>query len=192
MSGMYTQAPAPGASATRGNSLSFGLGMGAESSHTCRMPPFKGSSSRRALNYLPLVSSDALTLLVCYIWKLHLRNLEIAQTPCAISRLRKHLVQSQDWLHNLKIGTQFPVSENAQCNLKVVQIPRLCGAYTLNPFNSKLWRSYTTWLVKPILLPRVSTYISPSIASMDIHFSAMLISHHIVECWEILMVLYRS
>jgi len=46
---------------TRGNSLSLSLGTGAESSQTCGVPPFKASSSRRALNCLPLVSSDAFT-----------------------------------------------------------------------------------------------------------------------------------
>jgi len=31
---------------------------------------------------------------------------------------------------NLEIGTQFWDSENAQCNLKIAQIPRLRGTYT--------------------------------------------------------------
>jgi len=88
---------------TRGNSLSLSLGTGAESSQTCGVPPFKASSSCRALNYLPLVSSDPLTTLVHYIRKLHLYNLEIVQTYCAIPRLRKRravsrlAAQSRDW-----------------------------------------------------------------------------------------------
>lgn len=36
-------------------------------------------------------------------------------------------LQSQDWLCNLKIGTQFLNSENVQCNLKIARIPRLSG-----------------------------------------------------------------
>ena len=43
----------PGSLPTQGNSLSLGLGMGAESSQTCGVSSFKASSSRRALNYLP-------------------------------------------------------------------------------------------------------------------------------------------
>jgi len=39
-------------------------------------------------------------------------------------------VQSQDWLHSLEIGTQFPDFENVQHNLKIVQIPRLRGTCT--------------------------------------------------------------
>ena len=43
-----------------------------------------------------------------------LRNLEIAQTYCAISRL----------------SAQFPDSKNAQRNLEIAQIPKLRGTYT--------------------------------------------------------------
>ena len=62
-----------------------------------------------------------------YVCKLRSCNLEIAQTYCAIPRLRKRIAQSQDWLCNLEIGTQFRDSENAQRNLEIAQIPRLCG-----------------------------------------------------------------
>ena len=68
------------------------------------VPPFKASLSRKALNSLLLASSDALTTLICYIRKLH--------------------------SHNLKIGMQFPGSENAQRNLEIAQISRLGGMYT--------------------------------------------------------------
>ena len=33
--------------------------------------------------------------------------------------------------HNLEIGTQFPDSKNAQCNLEIAQIPKLHGTYIL-------------------------------------------------------------
>jgi len=45
---------------------------------------------------------------------------------CMISRLHTGAAQSQDCVnlvHNLKIGTQFPNSENTQRNLEIVQIP---------------------------------------------------------------------
>ena len=77
-----------------------------------------------------LVSLDALTTLAHYVCKLCSRNLEIVQMYCAIPRLRKRIAQSQDWLRNLGIGTQFRDSENAQRNLEIVQIPRLRGTYT--------------------------------------------------------------
>jgi len=109
-----------GSSPTRRNSLPLGLGTGTERSQTCRVPPFKASPSLKVLNSLLLVSSDALTPLAHYVCKLHLRNLEIAQTYCAIPRLRKRIAQSQDWLRNLEIGTQFRDSE-------IAQIPRLRG-----------------------------------------------------------------
>ena len=32
-------------------------------------------------------------------------------------------------LHNLKIGTQFSDSENAQCNLEIAEIPKLRRTY---------------------------------------------------------------
>jgi len=96
-----------GSSPTRRNSLPLGLGTGAEKSQACGVPPFKESPSRKVLNSLLLVSSDALTPLAHYVCKLHSRNLEIAQTHCAIPRLRKRIAQSQDWLRNLEIGTQF-------------------------------------------------------------------------------------
>jgi len=61
-------------------SLPLGLGTGAERPKICGVAPFKASSTQRALNSLPLVSSDALTPLVCYVCKLH-----------------KCIAQSQDW-----------------------------------------------------------------------------------------------
>ena len=64
------------------------------------VPPFKASPTRRALNSIPLVSSDTLTLLVHYVCGLCLRN--------------------------LKISTQFPV---LQRNLKIAQILRLRRTY---------------------------------------------------------------
>ena len=39
----------------------------------------------------------------------------------AISKSCKRIAQSQDWLHNLEIGTQFLDSENVQHNLKIAQ-----------------------------------------------------------------------
>ena len=64
----------------------------------------------RALNSLPLVSSDALTLLVQYRY---IR--ELCSHNCA-NVLRKRIAQSQDWL----------------CNLDIVQIPRLHGSYPVS------------------------------------------------------------
>jgi len=60
-----------------------------------------------------------------YVHKLRSRSLEIAETYCAIPRLCKCISQSQDWLRNLKIGTQFRGSE-------IAQIPRLRGTYILH------------------------------------------------------------
>jgi len=37
-------------------------------------------------------------------------------------KLHKRIAQSQDWLCNLEIGTQFLDSENMQRNLKIAQI----------------------------------------------------------------------
>ena len=104
-----------GSSPTRRNSLPLGLGTGAERSQTCGVPLFKASPSLKVLNSLLLVSLDALTLLAHDICKLRSRNLEIAQTYCTISRL----------------GAQFPDSKNAQCNLKITQIPKLRGTFIL-------------------------------------------------------------
>ena len=101
MLGMYSSPPCQGllgSSPTQRNSLPLSLGTGAERSQTCGVPLFKASPSRRALNSLLLVSSDALTSLVCYIHK-----------RCS---------------HYLEIGTQFPDSENVHCNLEIAQIPR--------------------------------------------------------------------
>ena len=53
------------------------------------------------------------------------KSSKIAQYVCAISRLRKRIVQSQDCLHNLEISTQFRDSENALRNLEIAQIPKL-------------------------------------------------------------------
>ena len=107
-----------GSSPIRRNSLPLGLGTGAESSQTCGVFPFKASSSRRALNYLQL----AQTLSSC-------QSITLANCTCAILRLHKRLIQSQDWLRNLEIGSQFLDSQNAQCNLEIAQIPRLRGTY---------------------------------------------------------------
>ena len=57
----------------------------------CIALPFNASQSQRALNSLPLVSSDALTPLVCYICELHSCNLKIVQMYCIISRLAQML-----------------------------------------------------------------------------------------------------
>jgi len=43
------------------------------------------------------------------------------------------MLQSKDWLRNLEIGTQFRDSENAQRNLEIAQIPRLCRTLTPRP-----------------------------------------------------------
>ena len=53
------------------------------------MPPFKALTMWRALISLLLVSSDALTPLVCYVHELCLHNLEIAKVYCTISRLAR-------------------------------------------------------------------------------------------------------
>ena len=58
-----------------------------ENPDLCIALPFNASRSRRALNSLLLVSSDALTPLVCYI----------CDHAHAISTLCKRIVQSQDW-----------------------------------------------------------------------------------------------
>ena len=50
---------------------------------------------------------------------LELRNLEIAQVYCTISRSHNYSAQSRD-------------SENAQRNLEIAQIPRLRGTYILS------------------------------------------------------------
>jgi len=55
---------------TRRNSLHLGLGMGTERFQSCRVPPFKASPSRKVLNSLLLVISDALTPLAHYVRKL--------------------------------------------------------------------------------------------------------------------------
>jgi len=71
-----------------------------------------------------------------------LRDLEIAHQCCAISRLHTGAVQSQDCVNlvrNLKMCTQFPDSENAQRNLKFVQIPRLRRTYALYGWHSSEW-----------------------------------------------------
>jgi len=94
--------------------LPLSLGTGTERPQICEMPLFKASPTWRALNSLPLASSNVLTLLVHYIHEL-----------C----LRKRIVQSQDWLHNLEFGTWFPDSENVHCNLEIVLIARLRGRY---------------------------------------------------------------
>jgi len=96
-----------GSSPTRRNSLPLILGTGAERSQTCGVPPFKASPFLKVVNSLLLVSSNVLTPLVHYVHKLCSRNLEIVQMYCAIPRLHKRIVQSQDWLHNLETGTLF-------------------------------------------------------------------------------------
>ena len=106
-----------GSSPTRRNSLPLGLGTGSERSQTCGVPLFKASPSLKVLNSLLLVSLDALTPLAHYVRK-----------------LRKRTAQSRDCasvLRNLEIGAQFPDSKNAQRNLEIAQIPKLCGTYIL-------------------------------------------------------------
>jgi len=52
--------------------------------------------------------------------------------PVSLLCLQNVLAQSQDCanvLHNLKIGIQFPDSENVQHNLEIAQIPRLRGTH---------------------------------------------------------------
>ena len=77
-----------GKSANLENSLPLGLGTGAERPWSA---PFKASSFQRALNSLPLVSSDTLTLLVCYVHELRSRNLK----DC--TNVLHNLKQSRDW-----------------------------------------------------------------------------------------------
>ena len=101
----------PGTSGKFANLLPPGLGTGKEKPQNCRMPPSKSSPSESS-QLSPLVSSDTLTPLVYYARKL------IALVHCA------------NVLRNLKIGTQFPDSENVWHNLKIVQIPKLCRTYT--------------------------------------------------------------
>ena len=130
MSGVYTQAPIPGASGKFANSEKL-------PSVWVQIPdpwsaPVQGitiSESSQLSSVSQLGCSHPLAHYVC---KLRSCNLEIAQTYCAIPRLRKRIAQSQDWLHNLKIGTQFQDSENVQRNLEIAQIPRLRGTSTLH------------------------------------------------------------
>jgi len=92
------------------NSLRLGLGTGTGVGRPrpveCPRSRYQVSPSRRALNSLPLVSSDALTPLICYICE-----------------LRKRIEQSQDWLCNLEIGAEFSDSEYAQIRI-------FCRTYT--------------------------------------------------------------
>jgi len=114
-----------GSSPTRRNSLPSQSGCGSREIPDLWSAPVQGIT-----NSLLLVSSDALTPLAHYIRKLRSRNIKIAQTYRAISRLCKHTAQSHDWVRNLKIGAQFPDSKNAQRNLEIAQIPKLSGTYT--------------------------------------------------------------
>ena len=103
---------------------------------------------------------------IAHMWFTQSRD--CAHVAYAISRLRTRVTQSRDCAHvvyaisrlrtcglrNLKIAhtcyaiprlpAQSQGSENAQCNLEIVQIPRLCGTYLLEneedlrkfPFNN--------------------------------------------------------
>ena len=110
MLGMYTQAPAPGASGKFTNSEKLPSprsGYGRREIPDLWSAPFKASPSLKALNSLLLVSSDALTLLAHYVHKLRSRDLEIAPTYCTIPRLHKHTARVPDCanvLCSLKIG----------------------------------------------------------------------------------------
>ena len=62
------------------------------------------------------------------------RELEAAYQPESHATRVKSKLCDQDCaqvLRNLKIGTQFQDSENAQRNLEIAQIPKLCGTYIL-------------------------------------------------------------
>ena len=63
--------------------------------------------------------SSSVSTVVCMR---NLCNLKIAHNSCAISRSRNYNAQSRDW-------KQSQVSENAQRNLEIAQIPRLRGTY---------------------------------------------------------------
>jgi len=57
-------------------------------------------------------------------------------------------VQSRDCaniLCSLEIGIQFPYSENAQCNLDIVQIPRLRGTHPVTYKKGLMWKKYAEW-----------------------------------------------
>ena len=79
-----------------------------------------------------------ITLRILRIWKL-CANLKIVWHQCTILRLHNPFVWYALTLLvryirklcscSLEIGAQVPDSENAQCNLQIAQIPRLCGTY---------------------------------------------------------------
>ena len=79
------------------------------------------------------------------------KSSKIAQYVCAISRLHKHIAQSQDCLHNLEIGTQFRDSENALRNLEIAQIPKLRGTDTCG-------KSPGTLALLAVPIPRSPTF----------------------------------
>ena len=137
MSGMYTQTPAPGASGKFTNSEKLPSprsGYGSTEIPDLWSAPVQGitifeSSQLSSVSQLgrshpvsPLRSQ--ISLAQSRDCANVLRNLEIVQTYCTISRLS---AQSQDWMHNPEIDAQFPDSKNAQRNLKIAQIPKLHG-----------------------------------------------------------------
>jgi len=138
MLGMYTQAPAPGASGKFANSEKLPSprsGYGRREIPDLWSAPVQGitiseSSQFSSVSQLgrshpvsPLRSQIALTQ--SRDCTNVLRNSEIAQTCCAVSRLA---AQSRDW-HAIS----GPDSENAQHNLEISQIPRLRGTYIRFP-----------------------------------------------------------
>ena len=116
-----------GSSPTRRNSLFLGLGTGAERPQTCGVSPFKVSPSRRALNSLPLVSSDTLTPLVSYVCKLCLRNFEIVQTYCV--NVLRNLKIVQTYYAISRLAYSFRILRMCSVILENVQIPRLRGTH---------------------------------------------------------------
>ena len=74
---------------------------------TCGLPPFKASITISESSQLPSISQLS------------------HSHPISLLCLRIAIAQSQE-LH--------AVSKNAQCNLKIVQIPRLCGTYIHDHF----------------------------------------------------------
>jgi len=105
--GMYSSPPRPGRLGrlpTQRNSLPLGLSTGTKRSQTCGVPPFNASPSWRALNSLPIVSSDAVTAFANYI----------------------HV----NVLHNLKIGMQFLRMRSAILRLYASSVGKELSALT--------------------------------------------------------------
>ena len=111
--------------------------------HLCRhrhilKPPTPGTSRKFAYcEQLPSPWSGYGHREISDLWSAAVQGITISESSqfssvselSAISRTCKSIVQTQNWLHNLEIGMQFPDSENAQRTLEIAQIPRMHGTY---------------------------------------------------------------